>query len=188
MSAGSAQGGWWGSLWQPGGAARGDIAGGITAAVVLLAIEGAYGLVAFSGLGPEQARLGFVLGVFAAAVSSIVVVLAGARGPMLSGSSSALSLLFATLIATLALDPRSLGPNGFPFPPMVLAFAALAVVLAGLLQLLLGMFRMAGLIRYVPYPVHAGLHERHRHPDDRRDVAEHPRPAGRRKRRRPGRK
>jgi len=156
LSAVSALGGWWGSLWQPDGTARGDIAGGITAAVVLLAVEGAYGLVAFSGLGPEQAKMGFVLGVFAAAVSSIVAVLAGARGPMLSGSSSALALLFATLIGTLALDPRSMGPNGFPFPPMVLAFAALAVVLAGLLQLLLGVFRMAGLIRYVPYPVHAG--------------------------------
>ena len=156
MSAVSAQGGWWGSLRQRGGAARGDIAGGLTAAVVLLAIEGAYGLVAFSKFGPEQAQIGFMVGVFAAAVSSIVTVLAGARGPMLSGSSSALSLLFATLVATLAMDPRSLGPNGYPFPPLVLAFVALAVVLAGFLQLLLGVFRMARLIRYVPYPVHAG--------------------------------
>jgi SulP family sulfate permease len=136
--------------------ARGDIAGGLTAAVVLLAVEGAYGLVAFSKLGPEQAQIGFMIGVFAAAVSSVVTVVTGARGPMLSGSSSALSLLFATLIGALALDPRSLGPNGYPFAPLVLAFAALAVVLAGFLQLLLGVTRMAGLIRYVPYPVHAG--------------------------------
>ncbi|MGZ8273273.1 MAG: SLC26A/SulP transporter family protein [Burkholderiaceae bacterium] len=156
MSAVDAQVSWLGSLWRRGGVARGDIAGGITAAVVLLAVEGAYGLVAFSRLGPEQAQLGFVLGVFAAAVSSIVTVVTGARGPMLSGSSAALALLFATLIGTLALDPRSLGPNGFPFAPLVLAFAALAVVLAGFLQLLLGVTRMAGLIRYVPYPVHAG--------------------------------
>ena len=156
MSAVGAQASWLGSLWQRGGVARGDIAGGITAAVVLLAVEGAYGLVAFSKLGPEQAQIGFMLGVFAAAVSSIVTVLFGARGPMLSGSSSALSLLFATLIGALALDPRSLGPNGFPFAPLVLAFAALTVVLAGLLQLVLGVTRMAGLIRYVPYPVHAG--------------------------------
>ena len=156
MSAVGAQAGWWGSLRERGGVARGDIVGGITAAVVLLAIEGAYGLVAFSKLGPDQAKLGFVLGVFTAAVSSFVTVLAGARGPMLSGSSSALSLLFATLVATLALDERSLGPNGFPFAPLVLAFVALAVVIAGLLQLLLGITRMGGLIRYVPYPVHAG--------------------------------
>jgi SulP family sulfate permease len=156
VSAVGAQASWFGSLWQPGGVARGDIAGGITAAVVLLAVEGAYGLVAFSQLGPEQVQIGFMLGVFAAAVSSIVTVMAGARGPMLSGSSSALSLLFATLIGALALDPRSIGANGFPHAPLVLAFAALAVVLAGVLQLLLGVTRMAGLIRYVPYPVHAG--------------------------------
>jgi SulP family sulfate permease len=156
LSAVGAQVNWFGSLWQPGGVARGDIAGGITAAVVLLAIEGAYGLVAFSRLGPEQAQIGFMLGVFAAAVSSIVTVVMGARGPMLSGSSSALSLLFATLIGALAVDPRSMGDNGFPYAPLVLAFAALAVVLAGFLQLLLGVTRMAGLIRYVPYPVHAG--------------------------------
>jgi sulfate permease, SulP family len=156
VSAVNAQGGWWGSLWQPGGTARGDVAGGITAAVVLLAIEGAYGLVAFSKFGPDEIHIGFMVGVFAAAVSSIVTVLAGARGPMLSGSSSALTLLFATMTATLALDPRSIGPNGYPFPPLVLAFVALAVVLAGVLQLLLGIFNMARLIRYVPYPVHAG--------------------------------
>ena len=156
MSAVGAQDGWWASLGQRGGVARRDIAGGLTAAVVLLAVEGAYGLVAFSQLGPEQAQLGFVLGVFAAAVSSMITVVTGARGPMLSGSSSALALLFAGLIGALALDHRSIGPNGFPFPPLVLAFVALAVVAAGFLQLLLGVFRMAGLIRYVPYPVHAG--------------------------------
>jgi SulP family sulfate permease len=148
--------GWWRSLLERGGVARGDVAGGVTAAIVLLAIEGAYGLVAFGPLGPEQAQLGFMLGVFAAAVSSIVTLLAGARGPMLSGSSSALALLFATLVATLGLDPRSVGPNGYPFPPLVLAFAALTVALAGLLQLLLGATRLGGLVRYVPYPVHAG--------------------------------
>ena len=156
MTAGGAQVSWWGSLWQRGGMARGDIAGGMTAAVVMLAVEGAYGLVAFGQLGPDQAQIGFMLGVFAAAVSSIVTVMTGARGPMLSGSSSALALLFAGLIGALAVDPLSMGPNGYPSAPLVLAFVALAVVLAGFLQLLLGVMRMGGLIRYVPYPVHAG--------------------------------
>ena len=144
-------------MWQPGGAARGDIAGGITAAVVLLAVEGAYGLVAFSKLGPEQAQIGFMLGVFAAAVSSIVTVLAGARGPMLSGSSSALrsALRHPDRRRWRSIRGRS-ARTAFRFPPLVLAFVALTVVLAGFLQLLLGVFRMAGLIRYVPYPVHAG--------------------------------
>jgi sulfate permease, SulP family len=148
--------GWWGSLLHSGGIARGDIVGGFTAAVVLLAIEGSYGLVAFANLGPEQGQIGFVLGVFAAAVAGIVTVLAGARGPMLSGSSAALAVLVATLIGTLALDPRSLGANGYPYAPLVLAFVAMTVILAGSMQLLLGVTRLGGLVRYVPYPVHAG--------------------------------
>ena len=70
MSQVAARSSWWKSLFQSHGVARGDIAGGLTAAVVLLAIEGSYGLIAYSRLGPEQAPLGFVLGVCSAALVS----------------------------------------------------------------------------------------------------------------------
>ena len=63
MSQVAARSSWWRSLFHSNGVARGDVAGGLTAAVVLLAIEGSYGLIAYSRLGPEQAQLGFVLGV-----------------------------------------------------------------------------------------------------------------------------
>ena len=63
MSQVAAWSNWWKSLFQSRGVARGDLAGGLTAAVVLLAIEGSYGLVAFARLGPEQAQIGFVLGI-----------------------------------------------------------------------------------------------------------------------------
>ena len=52
MSQVAARSSWWRSLFQGHGVARGDIAGGLTAAVVLLSIEGSYGLVAFARLGP----------------------------------------------------------------------------------------------------------------------------------------
>ena len=70
MSQVAARSSWWRSLFQSHGVARGDIAGGLTAAVVLLSIEGSYGLVAFARLGPEQPQLGFVLGVCTAAIVS----------------------------------------------------------------------------------------------------------------------
>ena len=54
--------GWWASLRQRHGAARGDLAGGLTAALVLPAVEGSYGLVAFAPLGPDVVQLGFLLG------------------------------------------------------------------------------------------------------------------------------
>jgi hypothetical protein len=171
MSANLAPGAWWRSLRQPRGLARGDIAGGLTAALVLPAIEGSYGLIAFAPLGPENAQLGFLLGALTAAVATAASVLAGGRGPLLSGSSAALALLLASLIGWLLADPRLLGADGRPFLPLLLAFTAFGLVLAGMLQILLTRLRLSGLVRYVPYPVHAGYMNGVAVLDDRRDPA-----------------
>ena len=156
MSDAVAPSSWWSSLFHRRGVARGDIAGGVTAALVLPAIEGGYGLLAFAGLGPEQAAIGFLLGACTAGVACIATMVAGGRGPMLSGSSAALALLLASLIGWLSADPRFHGADGRPFLPLLLAFTALGVVLAGVMQVLLAKLKLGGLVRYVPYPVHAG--------------------------------
>lgn len=124
--------------------------------MVLPAIEGSYGLVAFVPLGADHAQLGFLLGACTAALASIVSMLCGGRGPLLSGSGAALALLVSSLIAALVLDPRFLGADGRPFLPLVLAFIAVGVVLAGALQVALALLRLGGLVHYVPFPVHAG--------------------------------
>ena len=147
---------WWKSLFQNRGIARGDIAGGLTAAIVMLAIEGSYGLVAYSRLGPDQAPLGFVLGVCSAGIASVTMFAMGGRGPLLSGPSAALALLVPALIGALVIDPRFLSADGQPAIPLLLAFVAFGTVLAGIMQVLLAWLRLGGLVRYVPYPVHAG--------------------------------
>lgn len=147
---------WWGSFLQRQGLARGDLAGGLTAALVLPAIEGSYGLVAFAPLGADHASFGFLLGAWTAAVASFVSVMAGGRGPLLSGSSAALALLLGSLFGWLVTDSRFLGADGRPFMPTLMAFAALGVVLAGVMQALVAKLKLAGLVRFVPYPVHAG--------------------------------
>nr|MCU0952248.1 SulP family inorganic anion transporter [Burkholderiaceae bacterium] len=156
MSATASSTGWWRSLGERGGIARGDVAGGFTAALVLPAIEGSYGLVAFAPLGPAHAPLGFLLGACTAAVATLMALAAGARGPLLTGSSAALSLLLASLIEWLIADPRFIGADGRPLVPLVIAFTGLAVATAGLLQMLLARTQLGALVRYVPYPVHAG--------------------------------
>ncbi len=156
MSRVAAWSNWWESLFQSRGIARGDVAGGLTAAVVLLAIEGSYGLIAYARLGPEQAQLGFVLGVCTAALASATMFAVGGRGPLLSGSSAALALLVPALIGSLVIDPRFLAADGRPAIPLLLAFVAFGTVLAGMMQVLLASLRLGGLVRYVPYPVHAG--------------------------------
>lgn len=147
---------WWGSLLARGGVARSDLAGGLTAALVLLAIEGAYGLVAFAPLGTDDGQIGFLLGVWTAAIATLVTLLAGGRGPLLSGTSAALVLLVPMLIEALLKDPRFVTGDGRPFAPMLLAYVALGLTLAGVLQVAVAALRLGGLVRYVPYPVHAG--------------------------------
>ena len=148
--------GWWRSLLQRDGVARGDLAGGLTAALVLPAVEGGYGLIAFGPLGPDVQQIGFLLGAWAAAVATIVSMLAGGRGPLLSGSGAALALLVSSLIAALIADPRFLGADGRPFLPAILAFVALGVVIAGALQVALATMKLGRLVQFVPFPVHAG--------------------------------
>lgn len=148
--------GWWRSLRRRDGIARGDLAGGLTAALVLPAVEGGYGLIAYGPLGPDLLHVGFLLGACTAAVASIVSMLAGGRGPLLSGSGAALALLVSSLIAALLSDNRFLGADGRPFLPTILAFVALGVVLAGLLQVALATMKLGRLVHFVPFPVHAG--------------------------------
>ena len=148
--------GWWRSLLHRDGVARGDLAGGLTAALVLPAVEGGYGLIAFGPLGPDVVQIGFLLGAWTAAIASIVSMLAGGRGPLLSGSGAALALLVSSLIAALITDARFLGADGRPFLPTLLAFVALGVAMAGALQVALATMKLGGLVHFVPFPVHAG--------------------------------
>jgi SulP family sulfate permease len=147
--------GWWRSLLQRGGVARGDMAGGLTAALVLPAIEGSYGLLAFGPLGADHVQLAFLLGAVTAAIASIATAAFG-RGPLLSGSSGALAVLTASLITALVADSHFLGADGRPFVPFVLAYVAAGVVLAGVLQALLAALKLGGLVYFIPFPVHAG--------------------------------
>jgi SulP family sulfate permease len=147
---------WWRSLAARDGVARGDVAGALTAAMVLPAVEGGYGLIAYAPLGASGVQIGFLLGAFTAGVASIASMLAGGRGPLLSGSSAALALLVSSLIGVLLLDPRFLGADGRPLLPMILAFVGLGVVLAGLLQVALAALNLGRLVHFVPFPVHAG--------------------------------
>lgn len=147
---------WWNGLRPQWHVARGDLAGGVTAALVLLAVEGSYGLVAFGSLGPYYAQQGFLLGVFAAAIGTLASLLGGGRGPMLSGTGAALALLVPTLMGALMLDPSFRTPDGSPYVPLLLAFLGLGLLLAGVIQVAAAAFNLGSLVHYVPFPVHAG--------------------------------
>ncbi len=112
---------------------RGDLLAGVTTGVVALPLALAFGEA--SGAGPVAGLWGAILlGFFSALLGGTPTLVSGPTGPMV--------VVFAGLFAALNGDPA-------------LVFAA--VFLGGLLQILMGVFRLGQYIKLVPYPVVSGF-------------------------------
>ena len=112
---------------------RGDIYGGLTAGVVALPLALAFGEA--SGAGP-------IAGLWGAIFVGFFASLFGGTGSNVSGPTGPMVVVFAGVFAALSGNPA-------------LVFAA--VVLAGVLQIVFGVFKLGQYIRLVPYPVISGF-------------------------------
>ncbi len=118
---------------------------------MLVALPGAvaYGLIIFAPLGPGAAAMGALAGASGAVALGLVAgLLGGTRGLVSAPCGPAAALLAALVVEWM-------GPGGVT-PAEVPALLAVVVVLAGLLQVLIGLVGGGRLIKYIPYPVVAG--------------------------------
>ncbi|MGF1605379.1 MAG: SulP family inorganic anion transporter [Rhodothalassiaceae bacterium] len=114
-------------------ALRGDLYGGITAGIVALPLALAFGEA--SGAGPIAGLWGAILvGFFASLLGGTPTNVSGPTGPMV--------VVFAGVFASLSGQPE-----------LVVA----SVVLAGLIQIAMGVFGIGQYIRLVPYSVVSGF-------------------------------
>ena len=115
-------------------ALRGDVFGGLTAAVVGLPVALAFGVA--SGLGAVAGIYGAIaVGFFAAVFGGTKSQISGPTGPMAVAMAA---------IVTLA------GPEN-------LADAFTIVILAGIIQILLGVLKIGRFVAYTPYSVISGF-------------------------------
>ena len=117
---------------------RGDFFGGVAAGVIALPLALAFGVA--SGLGPAA-------GLYGAIATGIVAAVFGGTPVQITGPTGPMTLVVAGVVATNTL------PSGAVDLPRVVGI----IVLAGLLQIALGLFRVGAYIRYVPYPVISGF-------------------------------
>lgn len=112
---------------------RGDLFGGLTAAVVALPLALAFGVA--SGAGPMAGLWGAIcVGFFAALFGGTPSQVSGPTGPM--------TVVMTVVIARYAHDP---------------ALAFTVVVMGGALQMLFGALRLGGYISLVPFTVISGF-------------------------------
>jgi len=118
---------------------RGDIYGGLTAGVVALPLALAMGVA--SGLGP-------IAGLYGAIFVGFFAALFCGTEPQISGPTGPMTVVCAGLAASISAHPDLMGNTGLIFT---------AIMMAGLFQVALGLFRLGEYIRLVPYPVISGF-------------------------------
>lgn len=117
---------------------RGDVFGGVTTAIVSLPLALAFGVA--SGVGPTAGLYGAVcVGLFAALFGGTPTLISEPTGPM--------TVVMTTIVAQmLSLDPDQ-----------GLGMAFTVVMLAGILQVIFGFFKLGKYITLMPYSVISGF-------------------------------
>ena len=124
--------------WLDGDTIRRDFFGGLAAGVVALPLALAFGVA--SGLGAAA-------GIYGAIACGILAAIFGGTRLQISGPTGPMTLVVAAVVAENTLNSGQIN----------LPVIAGIIVLAGVFQILLGVFRAGGYIRYVPYPVISGF-------------------------------
>lgn len=112
---------------------RGDIFGGVTAAVIALPLALAFGVA--SGLGP-------IAGLYGAIAVGFFAAIFGGTSSQVSGPTGPMTVAMAAVVIQYADNPGT---------------AFLIVILAGLLQILFGVLRIGRYVSYTPYAVVSGF-------------------------------
>ncbi|MBT8234794.1 MAG: SulP family inorganic anion transporter [Bacteroidia bacterium] len=120
---------------------KGDLLGGITAGIVALPLALAFGV--SSGLGPSA-------GLYGAIFISFFAALFGGTNTQISGPTAPMTAVSMVIIAGIvAIYDGSVAKA----LPVILA----VFLLAGLMQIVLGVLGIGKYIRYIPYPVVSGF-------------------------------
>lgn len=119
---------------------KGDFFGGITAGIVALPLALAFG---------EQTELGAIAGLYGAIAIGIIAAVFGGTPTQISGPTAPMTVV-STVVIMDAIDYA--GSLNEAFPIIIATF-----FLAGVLEMLLGIFRLGRYIKYIPYPVVSGF-------------------------------
>jgi len=135
---------------------RGDLTGGVIAAVLTIPMSIGFGLLAFAPFGERFLSIGILTGLYGAIFLGVVALLLGARTVTIYAPRSLIAFMIGSIAMQGFAKPPA-GPLG-QLEPYYLAGALLATLsLAGLIQMIFGAVRLGALVRFIPSPVMAGF-------------------------------
>nr|WP_254449389.1 SulP family inorganic anion transporter [Anabaena sp. UHCC 0253] len=113
------------------GELRGDLTGGLTAAIVALPLALAFAVA--SGVEPKA-------GLYTAIVAGIVAAIFGGSPVQITGPTGAMAVVLVGIVAKYGIEK-----------------VWIAGVMAGIIQVALGVAKLGQLVKFIPYPVTAGF-------------------------------
>lgn len=135
---------------------RGNLVGSLTAAVLTIPVSMGYGVLAVGALGDAYLAIGVLAGLYAAIFGCSVAVLLGANTTMIYAPRSIITFLISSIVLHSLVNSNAQVLQGAS-PDFLLTLMFLILFVAGLCQVLFGMFRLGSLIKYIPAPVTAGF-------------------------------
>lgn len=110
---------------------KGDLTGGLTAAIVALPLALAFAVA--SGVDPKA-------GIYTAIVAGIVASICGGSPVQITGPTGAMAVVLIGIVSQYGIEK-----------------VWIAGVMAGIVQIALGIARLGQLVKFIPYPVTAGF-------------------------------
>ena len=110
---------------------RGDLTGGLTAAVVALPLALAFAVA--SGIDPKA-------GLYTAIVAGIIAAVFGGSPVQITGPTGAMAVILVGIVSKYGIEK-----------------VWIAGVMAGIIQVALGVAKLGRLVKFIPYPVTAGF-------------------------------
>ncbi len=126
----------------------GDFWGGLASMLVALPASVAFGVTVYSAISPHYAVFGALAGVLGAATLGIIA-------PTLGGTDRLISAPCAPAAAVLSAFAMAWVAQGVPATQVLLLLTVLGM-LAGLIQLGIGLVGLGKLIKFIPYTVVSG--------------------------------
>lgn len=121
------------------------------------------GLVVAVALVPEAIAFSFIadlspiIGLYTAFILGLITALIGGKPGMVSGATGAVAVVLVGLTLEASALLKAQGMSGDALAWGVLQYVTLAAILAGLIQITVGLLRMGKFIRLVPQPAMYGF-------------------------------
>ena len=135
---------------------RGDVTGGLLAAIISMPLSVGFGILAFAPLGDRYLPAGIVAGLYGAIFLGLVAIVCGACTVAVYAPRSLVAFMIASVaMHTIAESDSPLLSGGDPFT--LVSALLLTLAMAGLIQFLFGVIGLGSLMKFIPSPVMAGF-------------------------------